>query len=354
MRTQNFLETFNLEIPLIQAPMAGVSTPKLSAAVCNAGAIGSLGLGASTVEKAHETIKALKAKTSRPFNLNFFCHHTFAPSKDQEEKWLKKLEPLFNKHDSKSPLELKKIYESFYNNDALLKLIIEEKPAIVSFHFGLPTQKSIKSMKEKGIYLIASATTLKEALLIQAAGFDGVIAQGYEAGGHRGIFNENSHDDCLSLIPLLNQLVQNLSIPVIAAGGLMDGYSLRAVCKLGAAAGQMGTAFIGCPESSADCGYRNALFSDAAYHTVMTRTFSGRPARALSNEFTNFTIDANDDSVPPYPYSYDIAKQLHQVGVSKVFFGYGAYWAGQGAAFTRSLPATELVKTLKKEYAYSS
>lgn len=350
MLTTTFSEKFKLELPLIQAPMAGVATPELAAAVCHAGAIGSLGLGASTAENASKSIKALKTLTSRPFNTNFFCHQPTVLSQNDMQNWLMKLVPLFREFRSDGPRDLHEIYKSFYDNDGLLRVVLEEKPAIASFHFGLPTKAAITAMQQAGIYLIASATCLEEAVAIQQAGFDAVIAQGYEAGGHRGIFDENGSDERLTLIPLLKLLTKNLSIPVIAAGGIMDGHGMRKVIEMGAAAAQLGTAFIGCPESQADIGYRQTLSSLSADHTVMTRAFSGRPARALTNKFTEFTSDIGDADVAPYPYAYDAAKQLHAIAVQNSDYGYGAYWAGEGAPFARPMSAASLVKCLKEEY----
>lgn len=345
-----FCDRFKIDIPLIQAPMAGVSTPELAAKICNSGAIGSLGLGASSAEIAYKAIESLKKATTRPFNVNFFCHKPALIAKQVEENWLQRLSPLFQKFNGQQPASLREIYTSFYSNDELFKLVMKEKPAIVSFHFGLPEPEKINAMKSAGIFLLATATNLDEALAIEHAGFNAIIAQGYEAGGHRGIFDENSVDQCLSLAPLLKIIRKNVSIPVIAAGGIMDGRDIAAFIKLGASAVQMGTAFIGCPQSQADSGYRQTLASNSAYHTVMTRAFSGRPARALDNAFVEFTRNVPNKEVPPYPFAYDAAKQLAKLAADKQNFQFGAYWAGQGAPFSRPMDAGELVDCLKKEY----
>jgi len=175
------------------------------------------------------------------------------------------------------------------------------------------------------------------------------VAQGYEAGGHRGMFDYEAPDDCLGTVALTRLLVHQVNLPVIAAGGIMDGAGIAAMLRLGATAAQLGTAFVGCPESAADQGYRAALASEAAYHTTMTRAISGRPARCLANRFTKLTEDVPDSAIPDYPITYDMGKALIAAAKAKGEFGFGAQWAGQGAPLSRPLPAAELVRVLVKE-----
>ena len=184
---------------------------------------------------------------------------------------------------------------------------------------------------------------------IAAAGIDAVVAQGYEAGGHRGVFDPDRADDRLGTIALTRLLVKTLDIPVIAAGGIMDGAGIAASLALGAAAAQLGTAFVACPETSADAGYRAALLGAAAEHTVMTAGISGRPARCLVNRITAAIDDAPRDSIPDYPIAYDAGKALHAAAKAAGEFGYGAQWAGQGAPLARALPAGALVECLRSE-----
>jgi nitronate monooxygenase len=197
--------------------------------------------------------------------------------------------------------------------------------------------------------LIGSATTVAEGLAVAAAGLHAVVAQGYEAGGHRGVFNPEADDDRLGTLALTRLLVRELDVPVIAAGGIMDGAGIAAVMRLGAAAAQLGTAFIACPESAADAGYRAALVSDAANHTVMTRVISGRPARCLANRFTAFGAHVGNSDIPAYPLAYHAGKALNAAARASGQPGYGAHWAGQGAPLARQLPAAELVATLARE-----
>lgn len=198
---------------------------------------------------------------------------------------------------------------------------------------------------------MAAATNLDEAHTIADAGVDVVIAQGYEAGGHRGAFDPAKLDDKLGTLALTRLLVRKLEIPVIAAGGIMDGAGIAAALQLGAVAAQLGTAFVGCPESLADRGYKAALKSDAARHTIMTAVISGRLARCLANRFTGWGAEVRPAEIPAYPIAYDAGKALHAAAKLKSEFGYGAQWAGQGAPLARSLPAADLVRELARELA---
>ena len=336
---------FGIAHPIIQAPMAGTSTPVLAAAVSNAGALGSLGLGAMNAQAARTAIAQTRALTPRPFNVNFFCHQPEKPDPQRDTAWIAALRPEFAKFGASPPPSLSEIYKSFITDDAMFELMLELRPNIVSFHFGLPPLQKLRALQQAGIMLLASATSLAEARAVQDAGIDAVVAQGYEAGGHRGIFDPASHDDRLGMFALVRILVRALDIPVIAAGGIMDGAGVRAVLDIGAAAAQLGTAFIACPESAADAAYRAALQSDAAHHTVMTAVISGRPARCLANRFT--AIDAR--KVAGYPFAYDAGKALNAAAKGKGETGYGAQWAGQGAPLARALPAAELVAALIRE-----
>jgi nitronate monooxygenase len=220
---------------------------------------------------------------------------------------------------------------------------------VVSFHLGVPPADRVRALREAGIVMIGSATSLAEARELARSGVQAVVAQGYEAGGHRGIFDPSAPDDQLGTLALTRLLVRELTIPVIAAGGIMDGRGIAAVLRLGASAAQLGTAFVTTAESQADEAYRRAMNSDAAYHTVMTRVISGRPARCLSNRFTALEANVTKEEVPDYPIAYSLGKALHQAGCSKHEYDFGAQWAGQGAPLTRPMPAADLVATLVRE-----
>jgi nitronate monooxygenase len=341
----DLIARLGLQYPIIQAPMAGTSTPAMAAAVSNVGALGSLGLGSVDAVKGRAMIEATTGLTNRAFNVNLFCHRPPVPDAARDARWIETLRPEFKKYGAEPPASLREIYQSFVTDQAMLQMLLETRPKVVSFHFGLPPAAAIKTLKDAGLILFASATNLSEARAIQDAGMDAVVAQGNEAGGHRGMFDPDAPDTQLSMSVLTELLAENLSIPVIAAGGIMNGAGIAAALRLGAAAAQLGTAFIGCPESDADQGYRAALKSDAANHTLMTKAISGRPARCLPNRFT--TIDST--GVAAYPMAYDAGKALNAAAKAKGEYGYGAQWAGQGAPLARFMSAAELIATLVRE-----
>lgn len=344
-----FLHRLGIELPIIQAPMAGVSTPEMAAAVSNAGGHGSIGVGSVDAEATRQMIAAVRSRTNRAFNVNLFCHQPASADAAREATWLARLAPDFARYGAKPPGRLTEIYQTFLTDDAKLAVLLAERPAVVSFHFGLPGRDRIEALHAAGIVLLATATNLEEGRAIAAAGIDAVVAQGYEAGGHRGVFDPGRPDDRLGTVALMRLLVKKLDIPVIAAGGIMDGAGIAAMLTLGATAAQLGTAFVACPESSADVGYRAALLGPSAEHTVMTRAISGRPARCLANRFTAFGAGIEKGVVPDYPIAYDAAKALHAAAKAAGEFGYGAQWAGQGAPLARAVPAAELVARLRSE-----
>jgi nitronate monooxygenase len=345
----DLLAKLGIELPIIQAPMAGVSTPALAAAVSNAGALGSIGVGASSAAEAREMIREVRNATGRPFNVNVFCHRPAVSDRDREAEWLDRLAPVFARYGGQPPGQLREIYRSFVEDDDMLAMFIAERPKVVSFHFGLPSRERIDALHAAGIVLLATATNLREGRAIASKGVDAVVAQGYEAGGHRGVFDPELPDDQLGTIALTRLLVKSLDIPVIAAGGIMDGAGIAACLTLGASAAQLGTAFIACPESSADAGFRSALFGPGAWHTVMTSAISGRPARCLANHFTALGDAVDPRTIPDYPIAYDAGKALHAAAKAAGEFGYGAQWAGQGAPLSRSLSAATLVAELRSE-----
>jgi nitronate monooxygenase len=343
------LDLLGIGLPIIQAPMAGTSSPAMAAAVSNAGALGSLGVGATDAAGAQNMIASVRERSAGPLNVNLFCHRPAKADQRVEAAWIDRFRPQFDALGAAPPAALREIYRSFTVDDDMLAMLVAERPRIVSFHFGLPSAERIRALRNAGIVLLASATSLAEARSAVAAGVDAVVAQGYEAGGHRGVFDTDAADDRLGTMALTRILVRDIDIPVIAAGGIMDGAGIAAALRLGAAAAQLGTAFVGCDESLADAGYRAALFSDAAHHTTMTQVISGRLARSLANRFTQLGACIAVSDIPAYPITYDLGKALHIAGKAKGEFGYGAQWAGQGAPLARAMPAAELVATLAAE-----
>ncbi len=338
-----------IRLPIVQAPMAGVSSPAMAAAASGAGALGSIGVGASDAAGAAAMIAAVRERGAGPLNVNLFCHRPAVADAAVETGWIDRLRPEFASFGASPPARLTEIYRSFTEDRAMLAMLLELRPSVVSFHFGLPPAAAIRALRDAGIVLLASATSPDEAQVVAAAGVDAVVAQGWEAGGHRGIFDPDATDDRLGTMALTRLLARGLDLPVIAAGGIMDGAGIAAALRLGAAAAQLGTAFVACDESLADAGYRAALAGDGARHTVMTRAISGRPARCLANRFTALGAGVAPGEIPAYPVAYDLGKALHAAAKAAGDFGYGAQWAGQGAPLSRPMPTAQLVATLAAE-----
>lgn len=352
--TQKLQRLLQVAHPIVQAPMVGVSTPQLAAAVSNAGALGSVGLGASDATQSRALIRETRALTTRPFNVNLFCHqppkkHSDAKSEQVKREWIAHVEPLFAELGATPPSTLTVPYDSFLNQEDTLEMLLQEKPPVVSFHFGLPRAEWIRSLREAGIVTLACATTCDEAVLIADAGVDAVIAQGFEAGGHRGVFDPSA-DAHLGTFALVQLLSKVCPLPIIAAGGIMDGRAIAAAIQLGAAGVQMGTAFILCPESAADQHYRDALQSERAYHTRVSAAISGRPARGMVNRLFTDIGGSRSPAMPDYPIPYDAVKALVSAARSKSNHDFSVQWAGQGAPLARPLPAADLVAKLVEEY----
>ncbi len=231
----------------------------------------------------------------------------------------------------------------------MLATLVAERPRVRQFSFRVTLGRARSRAQGGGIILFASATSLAEARQAASAGVDAIVAQGYEAGGHRGVFDPDAEDSRLGAMALTRLLAREIDLPVIVAGGIMDGAGIAAALRLGAAAAQLGTAFVGCDESLADAGYRAAVFGDTAYHTTVTRAISGRPARCLANRFTLLGAGIAAADIPDYPTAYDLGKALHVAGKAKGEFGCGAQWEGQGAPLARAMPAADLVGMLAAE-----
>lgn len=346
---QALLALLGIEHPIIQAPMAGVSTPALAAAVSNSGGLGSLGAGASNVDQTRAMIRATRALTSRPFNVNLFCHRRATADTAREAAWLAHLEPYFREFGAKPPQALKEIYETFLGNEAMFAMLLEERPAVVSFHFGVVPVDWVERFHAAGIVTLACATNPQEAAECESAGVDAIVAQGVEAGGHRGVFEPERGDDGIGTFALVRMLTKQCRLPIIAAGGIMDGRGIVAAMNLGAVGVQMGTAFVLCPESSANAAYREQMKSERAHHTRITAAISGRGARGLPNRMYELI---NDGAPPPpdYPIAYDAGKALHAAASAQGNHEFAAYWAGQGAPLAREMPAAALMSQLVQEW----
>ncbi|QID17345.1 nitronate monooxygenase [Nitrogeniibacter mangrovi] len=348
---ETLVAKLGIRYPIIQAPMAGVSTPGLVAEVSEAGGLGSLGLGAATVDQAARQIRETRQLTDKPFNVNLFCHRPATADHARETAWLTHLAAEFRKFGAEPPKSLREIYPTALGNDALLAMLLDEKPAVVSFHFGLPDPHWIAALRQAGIVTMACATDLAEADAVEHAGIDVLVAQGAEAGGHRGIFDP-AEDKLIGTFSLVRLLSRQTRLPIVAAGGIMDGDGVAAALRLGASAAQMGTAFILCPESSASLAYRNALKSASAHHTAITSAISGRPARGIVNRL--HTLGRDDAPAPPdYPITYHAGKALHQAAAKRGDDSYAAHWAGQGAPLVRELPAAALIEQIVEEWQHA-
>jgi len=346
----DILDRLGLAVPIVQAPMAGTSTPRLAAAVTNAGGLGSISVGAVSAGGARAMIDEVRRATSGAFNVNVFCHRPARHDPARNAAWLAALAPEFARYEARPPPRLAEIYTSVVADPDMVDALLETRPPVVSFHFGVPPPDIIERLKAAGIVLFATVTSLAEAEATIAAGIDVLVAQGWEAGGHRGIFEPTAPDPQLGVAALTRMLVRRLEAPVIAAGGIMDGAGVAAMLALGAQAAQLGTAFIACPESSADAFHRAALFGPGAAATEMTALISGRPARCLPNRFTDLKAGAAGRTpIPDYPIAYDAGKALAAAARAHGEGGYGAQWAGQGAPLARTLPASDLMATLIRE-----
>lgn len=342
--------TLGVRHPIIQAPMVGVSTPALAAAVSNAGALGSIGLGASDAAQAREAIRATRALTRHAFNVNLFCHRPARPDPAREAAWLAFLAPRFEALGSAPPAGLGAGYRSFLEAEDVLAVLLEERPAVVSFHFGLPPADWIAQLRDAGSFTLACVTSPDEARQAEAAGVQALVAQGAEAGGHRGCFDPAA-DALLGTFALLPLVARATRLPVIAAGGIMHGAGIAAALRLGAVGAQLGTAFIDCPESAASPAHRAALRGPRGTRTRISTALSGRPARGLPNRLFDELARAGAPALPDYPIAYEATKALVAAAARAGDPEFAVHWAGQGAPLSRALPAAEQVDTLARELA---
>jgi len=344
----DLMELLGTDCPIIQAPMAGATTPALAAAVCNAGALGSLGCAALLPEELRTRVDDLRAATNRPFNLNFFAHRSPAPRPEAEAEMRARLAPFY---DELGLGEVPAAREPFPAFDAeRLAMVLELRPAVASFHFGLPAAASVRALKDAGVVVLSSATTVAEAKALAAAGADAVIAQGWEAGGHRGTFASPFEGARVGTLALVPQVVDAVELPVIAAGGIADGRGIAAAFALGAAGVQLGTAFLSCPEAQVSAPHRAALRAARDEDTRLTKAFSGRPARGLRNRYVE-AMAAFDDALPDFPRLSSLTGPLGNASAARGSADFIPLWSGQAAALNRELPAADLVQALVDETA---
>ena len=340
-------DLLKVEHPIIQAPMAGSATVALAAAVSNAGGLGSLGYATIPLEKIRENVQALRTATDKPFNLNFFTHRPPKENKEINARTRDHIRPFYEE------LGLTDVPQSvgapFGTFDAdTLSLLLELKPAVTSFHFGLPSKPMVEALKDSGCVILCSATTVAEARALDEAGVDAVIAQGWEAGGHRGTFDTTYEDFGVGSMALVPQVVDAVDVPVIAAGGIADGRGVAAAFALGASGVQMGTAFLSCPEAEVSGAHRAAIRNATDEDTRLTRAFSGRPARAKNNRYIEAMAEYRTP-LPDFPTMYGFSGPLQQQSVEHKDSDFQFLLYGQAAGLNRELPAAELVRTLVRE-----
>jgi nitronate monooxygenase len=335
------------QIPLIQAPMAGAQGPELAIAVCRAGALGSLPAAMLTPDRLREQIATVRRATDAPFNVNFFTHADPKPDPEIEARWRNRLAPYYAEAGvDPSAIPAAPVRAPF---DAALCAVIEEtRPAVVSFHFGLPSGELLARVRAAGALILASATTVAEARWLEQHGVDAVIAQGREAGGHRGMFLSDDVDAQPGLISLLPQVRDAIRLPVVAAGGISDGRGIAAAFALGADAVQIGTAYLRTPEATISPIHRAALGSARDDATRLTNVFTGRPARGLINRFVAEVGPLCQDA-PQFPLAAGAAAPLRAAAEKRGSGEFSPLWAGESAALAREESAGALTRRLWAE-----
>ncbi len=341
MTLQQLLGT---ELPIVQAPMAGVQGSALAAAVSNAGGLGSLPCALLTLDGMRSELAAITSQTAKPFNVNFFCHKPPTPSVEGEATWRAMLLPYYQALGIDPRAIPAGQARMSFGADAA-DLLSEFKPAVVSFHFGLPSPELLARVKAWGSKILSSATTVDEALWLEAHGVDAIIAQGLEAGGHRGMFLSDDLTTNIGTLALVPQIVQKVRLPVIAAGGIADSKGVRAAMALGAAGAQVGTAYLLCAEAATSAVHRAALKSEAARHTALTNVFTGRPARAIVNRLMR-ELGSISPAAPPFPLAAFALAPLRAKAESQGSGDFSPLWAGQNTSGCKEVAAGDLTREL--------
>lgn len=331
-------------LPIIQAPMAGAQGSPLTIAVCKAGGLGSLPAAMLTAEKLQQELEAIAGATSQPWNVNLFCHTPPEPDPAREAAWREALAPFYAELGI-DPADIPSGPVRAPFSHELADVLEPFRPPVVSFHFGLPAPDLLKRVKHWGSTVISSATTVEEARWLEEKGADAVIAQGLEAGGHRGMFLAGDLTSQVGTLALVPQLVNAVRVPVIAAGGIADAAGVAAARALGAAGVQAGTVFLCCPEANTSAVHRKALQSPAARHTALTTIFSGRPARGIVNRVIR-ELGPLPKEAPEFPLAAAALAPLRAAAESRGSGDFSPLWAGQNVTGCRDRPAAEVVQAL--------
>jgi nitronate monooxygenase len=344
---RRLLDLLKLEIPIIQAPMAGSDSVALARSVSSTGALGSLACALLAPDGVREAARAIRHEMDRPFNLNFFCHTMEAPGAAGEERW----KNFLRSHYERLGLDIESVPESRLRlpfDEEMCEVLEEVRPEVVSFHFGLPRLDLVDRIKKRGIKVLSSATSVAEAKWLEARGCDAIIAQGFEAGGHRAMFLETKVASQVGLFALLPQVADAVSIPVIAAGGIADARGIVAAFALGASGVQIGTAYLSCPEANVSPMYRRALAQVGDTGTAITNLFSGRPARGILNRYLLEAGPMAGEALA-FPYAARLVAPLRATSERAGSLDYMQLWAGQAAALAAAMPADEFTRKLAED-----
>ncbi|KEI71079.1 2-nitropropane dioxygenase [Endozoicomonas elysicola] len=331
-----------LDFPIIQAPMAGVQNWELAAAVAEAGGLGSIPCGMLSPEQVLTEIAAFKQHSHKPYNLNFFCHKMPEIDNDKMAAWEQRLAAYYAEMNVSPPNQMGNLRVPF--DDATAEILEPHKPPVLSFHFGLPAEHLVRRIKSWGTVIMSSATTLEEGIWLEANGVDIVIAQGVEAGGHRGMFLTTDIASQMGTDALVRALLTTLTVPVIAAGGIASHQGIVTMMDLGTAGVQIGTSYLLCDESKASPVHRDALKSQMA-STALTNLFSGRPARGLSNRLMKDLNNISSDA-PDFPYASIALGPLRARAESGGMPDFSPLWSGENRSGCREIPAGQLTRSL--------
>ncbi len=339
-------ETIGIQYPIIQAPMAGgATTPALVAAVSNAGGLGSLGAGYMSAPEIKTAIIKIRELTDKPFAVNLFIPENYHATADQ----INRMSHCIEQSCSELQIKINPVTAPYTPQfEDQMNVMIEQEVPVFSFTFGMLSEHWLKKLKERGVYLIGTATTLTEACLLEAHQVDAIVAQGCEAGGHRGTFIGKAEQALIDVESLVKQLLAQVKLPIIAAGGMMDASATTAMLTLGAAAVQMGTAFLSCHESGINPAYKTALLNATEDNTTLTRVFSGKLARGIQNKFIE-RMAAYQNEVLDYPIQNALTRSMRQEAARQANVDFMSLWAGQSVYLCQSCGAAELVTKLIRE-----
>jgi nitronate monooxygenase len=333
-----------VELPIIQAPMAGVQGSALAVAVSNAGGLGSLPCAMLSPEAMRSELAAIASQTKKPYNVNFFCHTPPVPSPERAAAWQARLAPYYQELGLDPSAIPEGGGRAPFSAEAA-EVLAEFRPPVVSFHFGLPAPELLARVRTWGAKILSSATTVEEARWLEARGVDAIIAQGVEAGGHRGMFLSDDLTTQVGTLALVPQIVSAVKTPVIAAGGIADARGARAALALGAIGVQVGTAYLLCPEAATSALHRAALKSEAARHTALTNVFSGRLARGIVNRIVR-EVGPISAAAPAFPLAASAVAPLRAKAESQQSGDFSPLWSGQNASGCKEVPAGQLTREL--------